>query len=242
MAGENLSGEVVAKRSLAEAIEKAGISEKEISHVAMTGIELNGLPLETERMREPLCLAKGVFWERPSVRTVIDIGAQKYVAIKCKNGVPWKIATNDKCALGTGRYLKMVADLLDVPLEEMGELARVSKQAVEVLSTCAVFAESEIISLIHQKYKPEDISAGVFRGLASRIYGTLLSVGIEENLAIVGGGAKNSGVVRAIEERVHLKIFVPEEPRILTAVGAALIARDQKKGLKCEWQGSISGH
>ena len=227
LAGGNQPRDTLIQECLSQAAMSAGIHPEEIAKLGITGVNVEALSFKANYLREPLCLAKGICWQKPSIQTVIDIGAQKIMVIRCKKGIPLKIARNDQCALGTGRYLRMVSDLLRIPLQEMGKRAQIGSQCVEVLSTCAVFAESEIISLIHSKNKPEDILAGVFRSLASRIYGSLLQVGIENDVAFVGGVARNEGIVWAIEEKIHTKVLVPEEPEMVTAMGAALIAKEK---------------
>jgi len=118
----------------------------------------------------------------------------------------------------------MVSDILRVPLEEMGELALSSTEVVEVDSTCAVFAESEIISLIHAKKKPQDILRGVYRGLARRLHPLLLQVDLEREVALVGGVALDSGVHRAMEELLGYQFLIPQNPLTVSALGAAIVA------------------
>lgn len=224
-----MSTEKLAMKSLNEAIGKAGISRNDIKQAVFTGIQIHNPPITGKYERQMLCLAKGIFRQAPTVQTVIDLGAQKYMALRCRKGIPIKFVTNDKCAIGTGRFLQVVADLLNIPMQRMGEIAKQSKNDVEVSSTCAIFAETEIISLIHQGHKSEDILAGVIKGFTSRIYATLLSVGIEKDLAIVGGGARNRALVKAIERNAGSKAYVPDEPEIVGAVGAALMAEDHQE-------------
>jgi len=224
-----MSTEKLVMESLNETIEKAGISRNAIKEAVFTGTQLHNPPLTGKYERQLLCLPKGIFQEAPTVQTVIDFGAQKYLVLRCKNGIPIKFSTNEKCAIGTGRFLRVVADLFNVSMESFEELAKQAKNKVEVSCTCAIFAETEIISLIHQNHKPADILAGLIKGLASRIYATLLSVGLENDLAIVGGGARNRALVNAIERNAGTKVYVPGEPEIVGAVGAALMAEQHWK-------------
>ncbi|MDD5312682.1 MAG: acyl-CoA dehydratase activase, partial [Dehalococcoidia bacterium] len=164
--------------------------------------------------------------------TVVDIGADKCLVVKCQHGRPFKTARNDRCAAGTSRFLRIAAKPLGVDVREMGRLALRSQMEIEIDSVCAVFAESEIISLIHQKKHPEDIARAVFKGLASRIYTLLVKVGFEKSLVMVGGVARNEGLVRALEEKAGCSIMIPEEPMIAGALGAALIACEKGMGKK----------
>jgi predicted CoA-substrate-specific enzyme activase len=164
----------------------------------------------------------------PSADTVVDIGADKCLVVKCREGRLLNIARNDRCASGTGRFLKVAAAPLGLDPQEMGNLSLISQRTVEITNTCAVFAESEIISLIHQKHRPEDIAKAVFRGLAGRISTLLMKVDFKPDLVIVGGVAKNPGMVNAMEEQAGFPVVVPPEPMITGALGAALLAVQKK--------------
>jgi predicted CoA-substrate-specific enzyme activase len=166
----------------------------------------------------------------PSADTVIDMGADKCLVVKCRDGKPLNTVRNDRCASGTGRFLKVAAKPLGVDVEEMGRLSLDSHKDVEINNTCAVFAESEIISLIHLKQHPEDIARAVFRGLARRVYTMIIKVDFKKDLVMVGGIAKNVGMVKAMEEQAGCHILIPEDPIIVGALGAALIASERNKG------------
>ena len=133
---------------------------------------------------------------------------------------------NRKCAAGTGRFLEVMAEGLRLPLEDIGELSLQSGNEVRVSSTCTVFAKSEVVSLMRRGIDKRDILAGLHDAIATRVYGLLRQVRVEADFAITGGIAKNIGVVRKLEEKVGLKALIPEEPQIVGALGAALIAKD----------------
>lgn len=212
-----------AERALCEATEKAGVSPGDVQCIAATGVERRHVACAMEQLPEFTCLAKGMGRLMPNVGTVLDIGAHKALAMQCDRGIPLKAAHSERCAAGTGSYLEMVAELLRIDISEMGPLSLRSQQPVVVQSVCAVFAESELISLIHQRTLPEDILSGVFKGLAVRVYPLLLSVGFKNDIAMVGGVAKNIGVVKALEEQIGRSILVPENPDMVGALGAAII-------------------
>ena len=218
---------VVAERGLRQATESGRISLGDIQYAVVTGSGRAAVPFVQGQAGLSLCLAKGAEWISPSIRTVLDIGAQRTLAVKCQGGIPVKIATNDRCAAGSGMYLEMVAKVLEIRMEQMLELSMQSKSAAEVTSTCAVFAESEIISLIHMKKKREDVLKGVLMALARRISPLLTSIGWEQDLAIVGGVAKNAGMVEALKEQLGCDLVVPENPELVAALGAALIAQER---------------
>jgi len=134
---------------------------------------------------------------------------------------------NDKCAAGTGRFLEVMAGALEMELEEMGILSLRSGEPVSISSMCTVFAESEVISLIADGKAVEDIILGIHQSVSGRVLGLLDRVGAREEIAMSGGVAKNRGVVGAIEDKLGLSLFIPEEPQIVGALGAALIAIDR---------------
>ncbi|MFH1082730.1 MAG: acyl-CoA dehydratase activase, partial [Pseudomonadota bacterium] len=162
----------------------------------------------------------------PPARCVLDVGAQKCVAVKCLGGKPLKIRANDRCASGSGRYIEMVADVLGVPLEKLGDAVLRADGCVEVKSTCTVFAESEVITLIHSKEKPEHIIKGAHRALAQRAYTLLLHVDWEEDLCLVGGLGKNKGFVKELEALVGCPVSIPHLADFTAAIGAAIICQE----------------
>ena len=129
---------------------------------------------------------------------------------------------NDKCAAGTGRFLEAMARTLELQINALGPLSLQSTENVEISSMCTVFAESEVISLIAQNKETADIARGVHVAIAKKSMGMLRKVGLEEAFMMTGGVAKNAGVVAVLEELLHTKLFLPEEPEIVGALGAAL--------------------
>ena len=216
----------VAASMLDEAAQKAGISLDQLEHVGVTGIgreQVNGGWL---KVPEPSALARGIPHFVPSAKTVLDIGAQKALAVGCVDSRVRKQAKNEKCASGSGLYLEVVCDILGVDIAEMGELALSAEAPVEVAHVCTVFAESEIISLIHvQREKQENIVAGVLIGMAKRLYPLVLKAGMEQDVVIVGGVAKNKGIKKFLEETVGFSVLTTEVPEIVGAVGAAVTAQ-----------------
>jgi len=211
-----------AQQALAQAAQKLHLSAKEIDDITATGTDAENVIVAHRQLSEVLCLAKGIDFLIPSTRTLIDIGALKTLGIKCSGGSLLRFVTSSKCAVGTGAYLEAAANVLGISVSEMDELAFKGKKDVEIESTCAVFAESEIISLVHGGTEPEDIVRGVFRGLAKRVYSLLLELGIERDVVLVGGLARSKAMVSALEEAIGFKVLVPEKPEIVSALGAAL--------------------
>jgi predicted CoA-substrate-specific enzyme activase len=220
-------GAVAAQKVFQTALENVQISAKDIDRIASTGYGKEAVLFAQRQVPEMACQAKGSRWFLSSGKTFIDIGAETSRAIRLDGrGRVVDFAVNDKCASGTGIFLESMAKALEVPLADMGRLASLSKGPVAISSMCAVFAESEIVSHIHQKVSKSDILAGIHQAVAQRVLGLLDKIGIEADVGISGGVARNTGVVKAIEERTGLSIFVPEEPQIVGAVGCALVAAE----------------
>ncbi len=232
--GMNDRAASVTQKAFESAAHQACISMQEIMRTVVTGrgrkfISHDFENLTLDEISEPFCCAKGIHAEYPSVRTVVDIGAEKTMVVTCDKGTVVRTTSNDRCAAGSGRYLRMVADLLWMDVEEMGSRALAADKELVVENTCAVFAESEIISLIHLNEKPENIVKGVFSGLAFRIYPLLTTINFERDLALIGGVAKCAGMVRALEDRLGASVIVPDEPQYIGAKGAALIGQESLK-------------
>jgi (R)-2-hydroxyacyl-CoA dehydratese activating ATPase len=221
----NESSANLGQKVLGQAAGIAGINISDIDEIATTGICEIPMPSKVKSLSEVLCITKGIEYLFPSARIALDLGAGKSLAIRFENGIPIKIARQDKCASGTGRYLEIVAKILGISVEEMADLSIQSKNPVEVQGTCAVFAESEVISLVHTGAKLNDIVKGTLTGLAKRIYPLLIEVGPVVQAALVGGMAKNKGFVVALQELSGCDFIIPPEPQIVAALGAALIIR-----------------
>lgn len=219
----------ISEKALDDAIKKTELSNTDIVRIATTGIGSEYVSFANQKLTETSCIARGASWLSASIDTVVDIGADKCLVVKVKNGRPINSIRNDRCASGTGRFLKAAAKPLGVDVEEMGRLSLKSEKEVYIENTCAVFAESEIISLIHQKHRREDIAKAVFKGLASRIYTLIMKMGLGKNIYLVGGFGKNAGMLKAMEEQMGGSISVPEEPMIIGALGAALIATESNR-------------
>jgi predicted CoA-substrate-specific enzyme activase len=138
---------------------------------------------------------------------------------------------NDKCAAGTGRFLEIMANVLEVDIGELGEMSLRAQKEIEMSTMCAVFAESEVVSLIAEGNSREDISAGLHKAIVDRVLSLAHRVGINGVITLTGGVNKNSGIIHALKHKLSVKINIPEEPQIVGALGAALFARQLNLGL-----------
>lgn len=215
-----------AERSLTAALKQASLRQEDLAAIITTGYGRASFPSATKMITEITCHARGAFFVYPETRTVIDIGGQDSKVIRLdKQGRNVDFQMNDKCAAGTGRFLEVMARALEVKLEDLGRLSRSAQRTIKISSMCTVFAESEVVSLIADNQPKEVIIRGLHDAIADRILGMIRRVGVEEKVTLTGGVAKNEGVVQALEERLEVRVFVPAEPQIIGALGAALLAR-----------------
>jgi predicted CoA-substrate-specific enzyme activase len=176
---------------------------------------------------EITCHARGAFFVHPKTRTVIDIGGQDSKVIRLdREGRNVDFQMNDKCAAGTGRFLEVMAHALEVKVEDLGKLSLSAPRTIKISSMCTVFAESEVVSLIAENQPKEVIVRGLHDSIADRIIGMVNRVGCEEDVTLTGGVAKNEGVVHSLEEKLGIRLFLPPEPQVIGALGAALLAQN----------------
>ena len=216
----------LANRVMEEALVGAKLSFDDITYVVATGYGRINVPFADKQITEISCHARGVSYLLPEARTVIDIGGQDCKAIKLKEGRAVDFVMNDKCAAGTGRFLEVTAEGLGVKLDDMGRLSLAAKNKVEIGSTCTVFAAQEVVAKLSAGVPLSDIIAGLHEAIATRIYGMARRLKIEREVALTGGGAKNIGLVRALEAKLGYPVLVPPEPLLTGAIGAALLGKD----------------
>jgi predicted CoA-substrate-specific enzyme activase len=213
------------EQALHEAFEKSGLSRQDISKVVTTGYGRFAFEDADRQISEISCHAKGVYFQFPNARTIIDIGGQDAKAIRIdKNGAVKQFFMNDKCAAGTGRFLDVMSRVLEITVGELAEYSERAEFAASISSTCTVFAESEVISQLSKGEKKENIIAGIHKSVASKALALAYRGVIEEDIVMSGGVAMNSGVVKAVSDQTGMKITVAENPQTVGALGAALFA------------------
>lgn len=216
----------ISTKIFGELIEKSGIDEDEISYIVATGYGRENVSYANKQVTEITCHARGAHHIFPSTRTVLDIGGQDSKAISLgSGGEVLDFAMNDKCAAGTGRFLEVMSNALEITLDEMASVARHSQKAISISNFCTVFAESEVISLIHEGTPVEDIAKGINYGVADRVLALLKRVEMVEPITLTGGVIKNRGIVEALKVKLGMKLNVPLDPQIVGALGAAIIAQ-----------------
>ncbi len=215
-----------ADKALSAALDKAGISRNQITATIATGYGRVSVPLADRAVTEITCHGLGAHHLFPGTGTVIDVGGQDSKVIKVgPGGKVLDFNMNDKCAAGTGRFLEVMADKLEVGLDQMGPLSLKAAREIEISSVCTVFAESEVVSLVAQDEPVADIIRGLHRAIVNRIWNMVQLVGVNPEVTMTGGVAKNSGVVRLLEEKLKAKINISDEPQLVGALGAALLAK-----------------
>lgn len=213
------------------ALEGTGMTLQDIKYVVGTGYGRVNVPFANRAITEIACHARGAnhIWGG-SVRTVLDMGGQDCKAIRCDDkGKVTAFLMNDKCAAGTGRGMEVFADLLSVPIEDVGEMSlKVEKEPAPVSSTCVVFAKSEALGLLRQGWPKEKVLAAYCSAMAHRVFTLLEKVGVEKDFVISGGIAKNVGVVSRLEKELGLTALPRAEkydPQLVGAIGAGLFAK-----------------
>lgn len=213
------------QRVLDAILHESGLSPDDMAYTIATGYGRMNFEHANRQMSELSCHAKGASWRVPDARTLIDIGGQDAKAIKLDGtGGMVNFVMNEKCAAGTGRFLDVMARVLETSVDELGELDLRSAEKLSITSICTVFAESEVISLLSAGKRMEDIVHAIHESVAKRACGLASRVGVADPVVMTGGVARNAGVVRAIERELKRSIVVPEDPQIIGALGAALLA------------------
>lgn len=216
-----------ARKALDLALNKGGLEINDISKIVTTGYGRERIDFRAKDVTEITCHAKGAYFLNPNVRTIIDIGGQDSKIIRLdENGNVIDFAMNDKCAAGTGRFIEMMAQSLQLNLEQMSTYGLKWNEIIVISSMCSVFAQSEVVSLIASDKKLEDIVHGINNSIASKVVSLGKRGKLEREFMMTGGVARNTGVVRALERKLDADIIIPKEPDICGALGAALIASE----------------
>lgn len=205
------------------------LDKKAVSRIISTGYGRHSVKFADKAVTEITCHAAGAHFLNPAVRSIIDIGGQdsKAIAVDAAGHVI-NFAMNDKCAAGTGRFLEVMANALELDIDAFGEISLQAEHPAKISSLCTVFAESEVISLIAKGEKRTNIVAGIHESIASRVAAMANRIGLHSPIMMTGGVAKNKGVVAALQKKLGQKIDVSPKTQVTGAIGAALIAAKQK--------------
>ena len=213
--------------ALDEALKAAQATRKDIGATVSTGAGREAVKNTAQSPTGITCAARGINHMMPEVRMLIDVGAEEGRAIQCEGGKVQNFVVNEKCAAGAGTFIETMSRTLEIPVEQFGPFSLKSTNLVPMNAQCAVFAESEVVSLIHEKKSKEDIARAVCDAMAGRIGSMSRRITITPPVALCGGVAKNSGIVRSLGNELKADLLIPTDPEFVSAVGAALIASEE---------------
>ena len=220
-----------AERIRDELLQQASLSQNDITNTVATGTGASNVHFASHQTSDIVCTARGINNAFPQAKTAIEVAGQFTRVIRLESaGLVTNFVTSEKCAAGSGRFIEVIANVLRINLEDFGPLSLKSSSPITFNTGCAVFGESEAVTRIAEGIPKEDIAAGVNKALASKVSSLVKRVKLEEPCALCGGGTLNTGLVSAIEQELHIKLLVPPQPQIITALGAAIIATASKPG------------
>jgi predicted CoA-substrate-specific enzyme activase len=223
-------GELRARKVIAAALEDTDFRLEDIVYIVVTGAGRKSISLAHKQRAPGSCFARGIDRLFPTVRTVIDVGAETCTVVRINGrGAVDDSITNGRCASGTGVFLETMAKLMQMPLEEMARASLLAEGKAEISNMCTIFAEQEVISHVHRDppTPKNDIIAGIHASMATQVGGLAKRIGVAGDVAFTGGVARNIGFARALEEHLGIRLTIPDEPELVAALGAACIAREE---------------
>jgi len=214
--------------SLDQAVAEAGISHDDIQRICGTGSGKDAIKMADKDVDDIKAMSKGANFFFPNARTVADVGAEEGRAAKIdEKGNPVDFAVNEKCAAGAGTFIEAMARALEVTIEEMGALGLMSEKKIPMNAQCVIFAESEVVGLIHAGTDKADISKAIHDSMAGRIVSIIRRIGLNKDVALLGGVGYNPGFRSALLNELKIeKIYIPDKPEFGAAVGAAVVAAE----------------
>ena len=206
------------------ALEKAKLDRQSLQQIRITGVGRRAVPsITTDELTEIAAAAKGAYFFSDSARTVIDAGAEEARAVRLNDkGKIRDFAVNEKCAAGAGAFTEAMAKALEVSLDELTKIALQSDKKIPMNAQCVIFAESEVVSLIHSGFTKAEISRAIHDSIADRISAVARRVGLEKEVVLIGGMGNNVGFVDALKRALSMDVLVPPDPDYISAIGAAI--------------------
>ena len=222
--------EKAAEQAVAETLKKAKLSLKDVNHVTATGSGMDMTSYANSTVSMMGADAKASVHVFPKARTIIDVGAEEARAVKCdEKGVMIDFVVNERCAAGAGAFIEAMARALEVNLEELGPLSLKAERASPINATCVIFGESDVVSLIHRQESKPEIARAIFDAMADRVSSMVHRLGVNLDVVLVGGVAKDVGFVASLKRKLGVDILIPEHPEFIGALGAALTAATRFK-------------
>ena len=209
-----------------ELLRQASLNKDDIAANVATGTGASNVAFASHKASDIVCTARGINNIFPHARTAIEVAGQstKVILIN-EQGMVSNFTVSEKCAAGSGHFIEVIANVLRIDLKDFGPLSLKSEKPITFGTGCAVFGESEAVTRVAEGIPKEDIAAGVNQALASKISSLAKKIKLEEPCAVCGGGALNTGLVKAVEHELNIQLLVPPQPQIIAALGAAIIAR-----------------
>jgi benzoyl-CoA reductase subunit D len=219
-----------AEQAVGEALKKAKLSLSDVDHVTATGSGMDMAPHSNSTISMMGADAKAGVYLFPKARTIIDVGAEEARAVKCDdNGIMMDFVVNERCAAGAGAFIEAMARALEVKIEEMGPLSLKAERASPINATCVIFGESDVVTLIHRQESKPEIARAIFDAMADRISSMVHRLGVNPDVVLVGGVAKDVGFIASLKRKLAVDVLIPEYPEYAGALGAALVAVNRVK-------------
>jgi len=214
-----------AEQAVHDALEVANLKLSDINHFSATGSATDMAPYVNSTVSMMGADAKAGVYLVPKGRTIIDVGAEEARAVKCdEKGIMADFVVNERCAAGAGAFIEAMARALEVKLEDMGPIALKAERASPINASCVIFGESDVVSLIHRQESKPEIARAVFDAMADRISSMIHRLGVNPEVVLIGGVAKDEGFVASLNRKLGLSVVIPEFPDYVGALGAALTA------------------
>jgi len=219
-----------AEEAMSMALKDAKMTLADLKHVTSTGSGMELAPTRNSTISMMGADAKAGVHLFPKARTIIDVGAEEARAVKCDNrGIMADFVLNERCAAGAGAFIEAMARALELKLEDMGSLSLQAERASTINASCVIFGESDVVTLIHRQESKPEIARAVFDAMADRISSMVHRLGINPDVVLVGGVAKDVGFVSSLKRKLGVNLFIPEYPEFAGALGAALVAAGRAK-------------
>jgi benzoyl-CoA reductase subunit D len=219
-----------AEQAVNEALKIACLKLSDVNHFAATGSAMDMAPYANIKVSMMSADAKAGVYLVPKARTIIDVGAEEARAVKCdEKGIMADFVVNERCAAGAGAFIEAMARALEVKMEDMGPLALKAERASPINASCVIFGESDVVSLIHRQESKPEIARAVYDAMADRVSSMIHRLGINPEVVLVGGVAKDPGFIASLNRKLGLTVTIPKDPEYVGALGAALIAASRAK-------------
>jgi predicted CoA-substrate-specific enzyme activase len=220
-----------AEQAFAEVLKIANATKEQINQVLATGSGMDMAPYSNGNVSMMGADAKAGVFLFPSARTIVDVGAEEARSVKCdERGIMLDFVVNERCAAGAGTFIEAMARALEVKMEDMGPLSLKAERASPINASCVIFGESDVVSLIHRQESKPEIARAVYDAMADRVSSMVHRLGINLDIELVGGVAKDVGFIESLKRKLGVTILVPENPEFVGALGAALTAATRVKG------------